>query len=72
MVLFWPIQQELDCINSKGDILGKIKFDGVKDSYQFYVADESISLSSVEQSSIAVRLAALESGQYAIPMQDDD
>lgn len=72
MVLFWPIQQELDCINSNGDILGKIKFDGVNDSHQFYLADESITLSNTEKTSIAEKLAGLDSGKYSIPMQDDD
>ena len=72
MVLFWPIQQELDCINASGDILGKIKFDGASESYQFYANDESVILSSEEQSHIAKKLAALESGQSIIPMQDDD
>ncbi len=72
MVLFWPIQQELDCINSNGDILGKIKFDGVNDNHQFYLADESITLSNTEKTSIAEKLAGLDSGKYSIPMQDDD
>ncbi len=72
MVLFWPIQQELDCINESGDILGKIKFNGEKESYQFYPNTESVTLSSDEQSRIAIKLAALESGQSIIPMQDDD
>ena len=72
MVLFWPIQQELDCINSSGSILGKIKFDGCKDKHSFYPANESISLSRVEESSIAERLSGLDSGKFLIPMQDDD
>ena len=72
MVLFWPIQQELDCINGSGGILGKIKFDGAKDEYIFYPANESIILSSIEKSSIAERLSGLDSGKYLIPMQDDD
>jgi hypothetical protein len=72
MVLFWPIQQELDCINSNGRILGKVKFDGAKDEYNFYPADQSIILSSLEESNIAERLSGLASGKYSIPMQDDD
>ncbi len=32
MVMFWPIQQELDCISDSGDVLGRIKFDGSKTS----------------------------------------
>ena len=72
MVLFWPIQQELDCISSSGRILGKIKFDGSKDEHIFCPADESITISSPEKSSIAARLARLHSGKYSIPMQDDD
>ena len=72
MVLFWPIQQELDCINTNGQILGKIKFDGDKDSYIFCPIDESISLSETERVKIAEKLARLESGKHSIPMQDDD
>lgn len=72
MVLFWPIQQELDCITSCGRILGKIKFDGAKNKHAFCPADESISLSDEEQNKIAERLAGLDAGKYVIPMQDDD
>jgi len=72
MVLFWPIQQELDCINGSGSILGKIKFDVSREEYIFYPANESIILSSLEKSSIAERLSGLDSGKYLIPMQDDD
>ncbi len=72
MVLFWPIQQELDCINGSGRILGKIKFDVSIDEYIFYPANELINLSSLEETSIAERLSGLESGKYLIPMQDDD
>lgn len=72
MLFFWPIQQELDCINPSGQVLGKIKFDGSKNEYVFNTADESISLSSAEESSIVERLAGLASGKYVIPMQDDD
>lgn len=72
MVLFWPIQQELDCISTSGRILGKIAFDGVKNIYTFQRDNESIELSGSEQSSIAERLSGLASGKYTIPMQDDD
>jgi len=72
MVMFWPIQQELNCISDSGRILGKIKFDVFKDEYIFQPDDISITLSSSEESSIAERLTGLESGEYSIPMQDDD
>lgn len=47
MVLFWPIQQELNCINDSGDILGKIKFDSTLDLYGFYPESESTVLSNI-------------------------
>lgn len=72
MVLFWPIQQELDCISSSGQILGKIKFDGFKDVYIFDPENESIKITGVEKSCIADRISGLNSGKYVIPMQDDD
>lgn len=72
MVLFWPAQQELDCVSDNGRILGKIRFDGSNDAYAFHPADESISLSDNEKMSIAARLARLQSGRASIPMQDDD
>ena len=72
MVLFFPIEQELDCINSDGRILGKIKFDGAKDQYLFSVADESIVLTDIEEASIVERLSGLASGKYSMAMQDDD
>lgn len=72
MVLFWPIQQELDCINDSGRILGKIKFDGANDEYIFCPANDTLNLSSIEKSGIAERLSGLGSGKYSIPMQDDD
>ncbi len=72
MVLFFPIQQELDCISSSGRILGKIKFDVFKGEYLFCPDNESIVLSGIEESSIAERLAGLYSGKYSLPMQDDD
>lgn len=72
MVLFWPIQQELDCISSSGRILGKIKFDGHKNKHIFSADNDSIVLSSSEETCITQRLSGLDSGQYSIPMQDDD
>lgn len=72
MVFFFPIQQELDCISDSGQILGKISFDVFKGEYVFNLADESVVLSSLEETSIAVKLAGLASGRYSIPMQDDD
>ena len=72
MVTFWPIQQELDCISSSGNVLGKIRFDGTKDEYLFTPIDASIALSNAEETFIIERLAGLASGKYSIPMQDDD
>ncbi|KZY62231.1 hypothetical protein A3742_11140 [Oleiphilus sp. HI0071] len=72
MVLFWPIQQELDCISDSGNVLGKIKFDGSQDKHIFYTADETVTLSNDEKAGIAARLAGLDAGAYSIPMQDDD
>ena len=71
-MLFFPIQYELDCINDSGDIVGRIKFDNSKNEFIFYPDNESIVLSSSEQSSIAERISDLDSGKYSIPMQDDD
>lgn len=72
MVMFWPVQQELDCINGSGCILGKIKFDASKDRYIFHPDNESVALSNIEQSNIDERLSGLNSGQLSIPSQDDD
>ncbi len=72
MVLFFPFQQELDCISSSGQILGKIKLDGLKSEYTFCPDNESVVLSGVEEASIIDRLAGLASGKYALAMQDDD
>lgn len=72
MVMFWPIQQELNCINSNGSILGKIKFDSTNDQYRFYPDSEAKTLSSIEESSITEKLTGLNSGEYSIPAQDDD
>ncbi|MGB0664044.1 MAG: hypothetical protein ACPGMR_09685 [Pontibacterium sp.] len=72
MVLFFPIQQELDCISDSGRILGKIKYDGAKDEYAFFSDDEATPLTDLEEASIVERLAGLASGKYTISMQDDD
>ncbi len=72
MVMFWPIQQELDCINRSGNILGKIKYEGKYDGYVFHPAGENVKLSNTEQSKIDEKLSQLQSGAYAIPMQDED
>lgn len=71
-MLFLPNQQDLDCINDSGDILGKIRFDVSKDEHVFDPADASVAISDLDGASIAQRLAGLELGQYSMPMQDDD
>lgn len=71
-MLFFPNQQELDCINDSGRIVGQIKFDGAKDVHVFCPADESLTLSDAEKAFIDERLSGLDSGKYLIPMQDDD
>jgi hypothetical protein len=71
-MLFLPCQDELDCINDEGRILGKIRFDSAKEKHIFYSTDESISLSSTEKTGIAERLARLDAGKYSMPTQDDD
>ena len=48
MVLFLPIQQELDCISGSGHMLGRIKFDGATEAHIFCPANESIELSNQE------------------------
>lgn len=72
MVFFWPIQQELDCINDNGQFLGKIRFDGASNKHLFFPNNEGADLSSTEKVSIAKKLAILDSGNHCIPMQDDD
>ncbi len=71
-MLFFPIQQELDCISDDGRILGKIKFDHAKGGHIFIAANESIILSDSEGAIIADRLLGLDLGKYTISMQDDD
>lgn len=72
MVMFWPIQQELDCINREGRILGKIKFDGNTDAYIFSPDNDTLVLSDLEANNITEKLSALNSGLSSVPMQDDD
>ena len=72
MVLFWPIQQELDCINDSGHFLGKIRFDGATNKHIFCASEEGTGPSSSEKLSVAKKLATLDSGNDCIPMQDDD
>jgi hypothetical protein len=72
MVLFFPIQQELDCINNSGVILGKIKFDNSKAEYMFQPDNASTELSTSEQSTIDKKLSTLVSGSDAVDMQADD
>jgi len=72
MMLFLANQQELDCINSDGQILGKITFDTSNNEHVFCPADPSIKLSSEEELNIDKRLAGLNSGHFTMPTQDDD
>ena len=71
-MLFLSVQQELDCIDDSGCILGKIKFDGLKNKHIFFAANEAILVSDLDRSKINERLSGLDAGQYSIPMQDDD
>jgi len=71
MVLFFPMQQELDCISDSGDILGKIRFDGTQQKHIFD-ADDKARLSAQQQKLINQKLATLDGGEHTIPMQDDD
>ena len=74
-MLFLSIQQELDCITDSGEIIGKIKFDDQQGKHIFYSHREKAdaqNISRSDESAIAERLRGLDSGQYQIPMQDDD
>ncbi len=71
-MLFLPCQDELDCINDDGRILGKIRFDSSKEEHIFNSADESLSLTAAEEASISERLSGLDSDKYSMPTQDDD
>ncbi len=72
MVMFFPIQYEIDCINTNGRILGRIKYDSSGDGYIFQRDNDSIVLSNDEETRIAAKLASLKSGKDAIPLPDDD
>ena len=72
MVMFFPIQQELDCISDSGLILGKITFDTVKGAYFFQADNEAVVLSDSEQSAIDAKVSTLNSGSSLVDMQDDD
>ena len=71
-MLFFPIQQELDCISERGVILGKIRFDDAQGRHIFYQPDDVFEVTAAEQAAINERLAGLDAGIYGIPMQDDD
>ncbi len=71
-MLFFPIQQELDCISERGVIVGKIRFDDAQGRHIFYQPDDIVEVPAVEQAAINERLAGLDAGIYGIPMQDDD
>ncbi|HBS41462.1 MAG TPA: hypothetical protein DEA26_02190 [Oceanospirillales bacterium] len=72
MILFLPMQQELDCINTEGRIVGKIRFDANLNQHVFYQPDQAVELSDSEQAAISARLSGLDAGTFHIPMQDDD
>lgn len=71
-MLFFPNQQELDCFNTNGNMLGKIKFNASTDKHEFQLDNDSITLSNDEEKCIAEKLVSLDLGAYSIPMQDDD
>ena len=71
-MLFFPIQQELDCISERGVIVGKIRFDDAQGMHIFYQPDDIVEVTAAEQAAINERLAGLDAGIYGIPMQDDD
>ena len=72
MVMFFPIQHEIDCISTNGQTLGRIKFDSSEDGHRFQPDNESVVLTKDEAVRIAAKLALLKSGKDAIPMPDDD
>lgn len=71
-MLFFPNQQELDCFNDNGILVGKIKFDAATDKHDFHPDKESMTFNLLEEENIAERIAGLDLGLYSIPMQDDD
>ena len=72
MVMFFPIQHEINCISINGKTLGRIKFDNSKDGYIFELNNDSVVLSNEEEICIAVKLVNLKSGKEAVPMPEDD
>ena len=70
-MLFFPIQQELDCISEDGEILGKIRFDDAQRKHIFYATNDASTTPS-HQEAIRQRLDGLDEGRFQIPMQDDD
>lgn len=72
MILFCPNQQEIDCFNGDGKMLGKIKFDGLSDKHAFHLDHTSVTLTTADEVKIAEKIATLDLGSYSIPMQDDD
>lgn len=72
IMLFFPSQDELDCITSDGQILGKIRFDTSLEKHIFTLGEASLELTSEQQEKINQRLAGLDVGQFTMPTQDDD
>lgn len=72
MVMFFPINHEIDCISMSGKTLGRIKYDYSEDGHIFQPENNTITLSNDEQVRIASKLASLKSGEDSIPMPDDD
>ena len=58
-MLFFPIQQELDCISERGVIVGKIRFDDAQGRHIFYQPDDIVEVTAAEQAAINERLAGL-------------
>jgi hypothetical protein len=72
MVMFWPFQQELNCIGASGSVLGKIRFDHTQKKHVFEPEEKIPRLSEAEEIRIAERLTGLDAGLFTIPLQDDD
>jgi len=49
VVMFWPIQQALNCITNDGRILGKIEFNVKAEQYVFCPEEDSVVLSSLDR-----------------------
>ena len=61
-MLFFPIQQELDCISERGVILGKIRFDDAQGRHIFYQPDDVVEVTAAEQAAINERRAGRDAG----------